>query len=111
MKKASLLLLGLLALNPLRAATAGANVGQSVTFSVTADGTQPFTYQWAKNGAAIVGATAATYVIPTAAATDAASYTVTVANAAGSTQSDTGTLLIIVPPANVKVNMTVAAGH
>lgn len=111
MKKASILLLGLLALVPLRAATGSANAGQVVTFTVTADGTIPFTYQWQKNGTAIAGATSASYVIPSAAAGDAAVYTCTVTNPAGSAGSDTATLTIVAPPSNVKLNMTVAAAH
>ncbi len=38
--------------------------GQTATFSVTATGTAPLSYQWQKNGAAISGATAASYTTP-----------------------------------------------
>jgi hypothetical protein len=41
------------------AATGTASLGQMVTFSVTSDGTPPFTYQWKKEGAALPGAVAA----------------------------------------------------
>ena len=37
------------------------NVTQAGTFSVAASGTAPLTYQWSKNGAAVSGATSATY--------------------------------------------------
>lgn len=58
--------------------------GTSVVFSVTASGTPPLSYQWKKNGASILGGTSASYTIPSAATTDAGTYTVTVANAFGS---------------------------
>jgi hypothetical protein len=40
--------------------SADVNVGQTATFSVTAAGTFPLSYQWQKNGAAISGANSAT---------------------------------------------------
>ena len=53
--------------------------GQTATFSVTATGTATLTYQWTKNGAAISGATAASYTTPATAASDnGALFTVTV---------------------------------
>ncbi len=69
-------------------------VGQSVTFSVTAAGTSPFTYQWYKNSAVIAGATAATYTISSVQTTDAGNYYAIVSNSAGSTTSDTATLTV-----------------
>jgi hypothetical protein len=110
MKKLSLLILAVALVLPLslRASSAAVGVGQTVTFSVTADGTQPFTYQWAKAGSAIPGATASTYVISKFAVTDVGVYTVVVSNSAGSATSDTATLTqLIVAPSNVKTNTTV----
>ena len=49
--------------------------GGSVSLSIAASGTPPFTYQWYFNGAAISGATASTY-----SATAPGSYTVAVTN-------------------------------
>ena len=40
------------------------NAGQTATFSVTATGTAPLSYQWQKNGANITGATSASYTTP-----------------------------------------------
>jgi sugar lactone lactonase YvrE len=77
-----------------RAATGTATVGQTVTFSVTADGTTPFAYQWTRNAANIAGARAATYVISSAQLTDAAIYRVVVSNSAGSTTSDRAILTV-----------------
>ncbi len=57
---------------------------QNATFSVTAGGTGPFSYQWLRNGAAIAGATASTYTTPTLSLADnGAQFAVTVGNAAG----------------------------
>lgn len=69
-------------------------IGSPVTFSVTGDGTQPFTYQWRKNGANIASATAGLFTLPSAQATDAATYTVFVSNSLGSGLSDDGVLTV-----------------
>lgn len=66
--------------------------GQSLSLSVSVNGTAPFTYQWKKAGTAITGATASTYTVETLALTDAGSYTVTITNATGSVTS--GAILI-----------------
>ena len=94
-----------LATNSAQAAAGTATVGQTVTFSVTADGTTPFTYQWTKNGANITGATAATYAITNVQLTDAGTYAVAVSNAAGSATSD-GAVLTVNPAAVAPVFTT-----
>ncbi len=68
--------------------------GQSVKIEVTADGTQPFTYQWRKNGATIAGATLATYTIAAATTTDSANYSAVVTNAVDFTISDDAVLTV-----------------
>src|SRR5438105_5041428 len=45
-------------------------VGSTATFTVAASGTAPLTYQWQKDGTAIMGATAASYTTPTVTITD-----------------------------------------
>lgn len=72
-------------------------VGQNVTFSVSATGSTPFTYQWQKNGANISGATASSYSINNAQTTHAGGYSVVVGNSFGSTTSGTATLTVNVP--------------
>ncbi|MBC7169885.1 immunoglobulin domain-containing protein [Candidatus Bipolaricaulota bacterium] len=72
--------------------------GGAVTFSVAASGTAPLTYQWAKDGTAIPGATSSSYTINPVSASDAGTYTVTVRNAAGSATSSAATLTVNVPP-------------
>ncbi|HUO96517.1 MAG TPA: hypothetical protein VMT92_09825 [Steroidobacteraceae bacterium] len=72
-----------------------AALGQSATFSVTASGTAPLSYQWQKNGQPIGGATAASYTTPsTTAADDGATFAVTVTNAYGSITSASAALTV-----------------
>jgi hypothetical protein len=74
--------------------------GQPATFSVTATGTAPMTFQWSKNGAAISGATAASYTTPaTASADNNAQFTVKVTNSLGSVTSSAATLSVVAPAA------------
>lgn len=75
---------------------AGSSVtaGSSATFTVTATGDSPLTYQWRKDGTAIAGATASTYTLASVAAADAGGYSVVVSNPAGSVTSNTATLTV-----------------
>ncbi|HUJ45097.1 MAG TPA: immunoglobulin domain-containing protein, partial [Opitutaceae bacterium] len=77
-----------------RASAATATIGQTVTFSVSVDGTAPFTYQWCKNGSNIAGATGASYAISGVQLTDSGNYWVVVCNSAGSATSDVATLTV-----------------
>ncbi len=74
------------------------NWGASATFSVTASGTSPFTYQWKKGGTNIAGATLSSYNLSAIVETNAGSYTAGVTNSAGGTVSSAGTLTVLVPP-------------
>ena len=75
-------------------------VGQTATFSVTATGTGPFTYQWFENGTAIPGATSNTYTTSATAAGQSGSvFTVVVTNAQGSVTSGPATLTVQSPAA------------
>jgi hypothetical protein len=70
-------------------------VGQTATFSVTATGTAPLTYQWQKNGGNISGATAASYTTPATVAGDSgAKFDALVSNTAGSQTSMMATLTV-----------------
>ena len=82
-------------------ASATVTQGNSASFTVTAGGSAPLTYQWLKNGVNISGATSATLTFASASTTDAANYSVTVANAAGSTTSAAATLTVQTPPSIV----------
>ncbi|MEK4364113.1 immunoglobulin domain-containing protein [Paenibacillus sp. FSL M8-0212] len=73
--------------------------GQTATFSVTASGDAPLSYQWKKNGTDITGATSATLTITNAQKVDEGSYTVEVTNTAGNVTSNAA--LLTVNPAPV----------
>jgi hypothetical protein len=97
-----------------RSVSAGANV----TFTVGAEGTAPLSYQWKRNGAPLLdggnvsGATNATLLLANVSSADAASYSVTVTNSVGSTNSASATLTVVDPPEIVAppVDQYVAAG-
>lgn len=75
--------------------------GASATFSVSANGTEPFSYQWRKNGANISGATDKSYSTSSLALGDSgASYDVVIANSVGSVTSASALLTVdSIPPA------------
>ena len=91
--------------------------GQTATFSVTATGTAPLTYQWKKDGTAISGATSSTYTTPaTSNADNAAVFTVVVSNSAGTTVTSSNATLTVtaaVPPAITvqPAALTITAGQ
>src|SRR6185503_3192718 len=75
--------------------------GQSATFSVTASGTAPLSYQWLKNGASIGGATSSSYSTPaTTLSQSGATFQVIVSNGAGSVTSSAATLMVTSPPSS-----------
>lgn len=76
-------------------ASATVSEGQTATFSVTASGANPLSYQWRKNGTAITGANQASYTTPaTVLADSGASFTVVVSNSAGSATSTAASLTV-----------------
>jgi len=81
--------------------------GNSVTFSVSATGTAPLSYQWSKGTATIAGATAESYTLPSPSAQDAGNYSVTVSNSAGSVTSNPAALTVIILPGNAVIVITV----
>ena len=68
--------------------------GSNQTFAVVASGMPPPSYQWAKNGTSLAGATNATLTLNNVAPTDAGSYTVVISNSLGSITSSAATLTV-----------------
>ncbi|WP_306600915.1 immunoglobulin domain-containing protein [Geothrix sp. 21YS21S-2] len=69
--------------------------GATATFSVTATGSVPLTYQWRRNGVAIPAATGSRYTTPSTVPGDSGTkFTVVVTNSAGSAISDPATLTV-----------------
>jgi len=71
--------------------------GNPATFSVTATGTPPLSYQWRKNGVNINGATNSSYTIPSVVAADQGNYSVVVSNSGGSVTSNDASLTVTAP--------------
>ena len=89
--------------------------GGAASFTVAASGTPAPAFQWQKNGAAITGATSATYMIASSVASDAGNYTAVATNSAGTATSSVATLTVnpaaIAPAITTQpVNVTVTAG-
>jgi hypothetical protein len=73
-------------------------VGGRATFSVTATGDPPLGYQWQFNGGNISGATSSTLIISNAQPANAGSYSVTITNRSGMTNSAAAQLIVGQPP-------------
>ena len=92
-------------------------VGQSATFSVTAAGTAPLSYQWQKGTTAITGATSASYTTAAATTSDnGTQFSVVVKNSAGNVTSNAATLTVNTTPVAPSItqqppNQTVTAGQ
>lgn len=69
--------------------------GDSVTFSVTANGFEPLEYQWTKGGVNIAGANGPTFTLNTVTEADAGEYRVRVSNEAGNVTSSIATLAVL----------------
>ena len=86
--------------------------GGQASFSVTAAGSPPLSYQWQFNGTNLSGANPASYTVFGAAVTNTGIYTVVVSNDGGSVTSSNAVLTVIVPPAIITqpASQTVGAG-
>jgi hypothetical protein len=79
-------------------ASATVLAGAAATFSVTAEGSPPLTYQWMRDSSALDGATDASLTLTSVAAADAGVYTVRVSNAVTNVVSEGATLSVAQPP-------------
>jgi DNA/RNA endonuclease G (NUC1) len=81
------------------------NAGGTASFSITATGTAPLSYQWRRNGVPVAGnasATTPTLTLTGVAPADAGAYDCVVSNVAGNAVSPAAALtVLIVPPAIV----------
>ena len=78
-------------------------VGTTATFTVTATGIQPFSYQWLKNGTNLVnggnvsGANTNTLTLANVQTNDTGNFAVVVTNSWGSVTSSVAVLTVVVP--------------
>jgi hypothetical protein len=72
--------------------------GTTVTFTTSATGTAPLSYQWRFNDTDISGANGTSYTRPNVQSADAGAYYVVVTNAAGGVVSDNAALTVNTPP-------------
>lgn len=86
--------------------------GSPVSFSVSATGTVPLSYQWQKNGGDIAGATKSNLEINPVAVIDEGDYTVNVSNNCGYVVSSPATLTVNIPPSitTQPTNVTACVG-
>jgi hypothetical protein len=75
--------------------------GATVTFSVSATGSDPLSFQWKKNGTAVTGTGSSVLQITSAQAADAGTYLVVVSNSVGSATSNPATLVVNPPPLTI----------
>jgi hypothetical protein len=89
-------------------------LGAPATFSaLVSGGTAPVTYQWKRNGAAIAGATSASYATPaTTMADNDATLVLDIINPAGTLSSAAARLQVVVAPTITRqpANLSVTAG-
>ena len=79
-------------------ASQGVPVGSNAVFSVVASGTEPLSYQWHKDDAALLGQTGTALQLNAVTATNAGSYSVLVTSPFGAITSAVATLTIQFPP-------------
>ena len=70
------------------------NITSNATFSVTATGASPLSYQWRKNGVDLSGATSASLMFSNVQTNQAGNYTVVITNAYGSLTSSVAVLTV-----------------
>lgn len=84
--------------------------GSAVSFIVQATGSDPLSYQWVFNTAAMAGATNSELDLPSVTYSNAGTYTVVITNAAGSVTSAPA-ILIVRPPATPSFSSAVLGSN
>lgn len=85
-------------------------VGQTATFSVSATGSQPLSYQWQRGTTNISGATSSSYAFVAGAADNGATFRAVVSNAFGTVTSNSATLTVSTNAAPVATISTPTSG-
>jgi hypothetical protein len=75
----------------------------SVSFTVTAGGTRPLSYQWRFDGSNVVGATTSVLNLTDLRTDQAGTYSVVITNELGSIESRDAQLTVIIPPSVVSI--------
>jgi uncharacterized repeat protein (TIGR03803 family) len=70
------------------------NAGQSASFTVTATGVAPLSYQWRKDGVNVIGATSASLTLSNVQTNQAGNYAVVITNIGGSVTSSVAGLTV-----------------
>jgi hypothetical protein len=86
-----------------------ASLGANVTFSVTATGQDPLSYQWLFNGTNLAGATSPSLALSGVESGQEGGYSVQVSNRFGAITSAVATLRLSAPPALTVTNVTLFA--
>ena len=87
-----------------------AALGQTATFSVSATGSQPLTFQWQRGTTNISGATGSSFSLVAAASDNGATFRVVVTNAFGTVTSSSATLTVSANAAPVATITAPASG-
>ena len=80
-------------------------VGNTATFTVSAIGTPPLSYQWRLNGVNIPGATQSTLTLPNVQLSQAGNYSVRISNSLGTVTSADAVLTVTLGPTKLTVGI------
>jgi hypothetical protein len=93
---------GIVSLQP---ASTNVPYGSNATFSVTASGTGPLSYQWFFNNTNLVGGNASTLVVANVQPANAGSYSVQVSSIFGATNSASAALTVQINPVSLQAGL------